>query len=372
MRSRQTTMRRPKMMAAMMTQILICAIPSKCLGFANARPFIAGGIRHPSLVASSVMIRFKQGTRSKHRARKPLSTSAEDSQEEGSLASTSTRGSGVGVSQMTQVRDVPQIDEKGSSGSPATRQTSEDRLKKLASRSALAVAVAGLIVYRKPVLAFLNYVRSDWLYATLGRLESAGPVGLLVYGVAFFLWECTLGITTPVETAAGIAFGSTKAILATGTAKFLGAITSFLIGRYYLHDKVEPFVREQELLQLVQASMQETPFRVALLLRFAPLPEFVKNYGIAVLPLPLRTFALTTFLHGIPFTCLWSSLGGETARVMKGASPSKSLKVLMAAAFWIGIGAQMGMAYWIKTLRDKQVEQRSSTSDVDAVHAQTF
>ena len=47
-------------------------------------------------------------------------------------------------------------------------------------------------------------------------------------------------------------------------------------------------------------------------------------------------------------------MGAETAAVLRGASPSKELKVLMTGATWIGFGAPVCIGMWIKSLKDKQ------------------
>lgn len=228
--------------------------------------------------------------------------------------------------------------------------------------------VAALLWKRQALLTFLSYVKNDWLLVTLDRMNAAGPAGLIGYAVLFMLWEMTLGITTPIETAAGVAFGAVPGILASGSGKFLGALFTFLLARYKYAKTVRKKMERNELLSLMEESVEETPFRVALLCRFSPLPELVKNAGMGVLPVPKRSFIASLIIHGFSFTCLWSFMGAETANVLRGGPPSSALKALMTGATWIGFGAPVFIGLWIKSLKDKQKarrERESSKEDDD-------
>jgi uncharacterized membrane protein YdjX (TVP38/TMEM64 family) len=95
-------------------------------------------------------------------------------------------------------------------------------------------------------------------------------------------------------------------------------------------------LKDNELLQLVDESIEDNPIGVSLMVRFAPLPEFVKNFGLSVLNVKARYFVLAVVVHGVPFTCLWTCLGAETARVMRGGIPSTTMKMLLSGVTWFG------------------------------------
>jgi uncharacterized membrane protein YdjX (TVP38/TMEM64 family) len=237
----------------------------------------------------------------------------------------------------------------------------------LLTGSTLLLTATLCILKRHAILSFLDFVKNEWLLTTLDRLSAAGPIGLIVYGIAFFIWEMTFGITTPVETAAGMAFGPLPAIVASGFGKIGGAYTAFLLSRYIFYDTVHKKVKNNELLGLMEESIHEQPLRIALLSRFSPLPEFAKNCGMGVLEVPKRTFLASLLLHGGFFTLLWSFMGAETARVMRsGGAPSSLLKILVSMATWIGIGAQFLIGWWLKTLKDKQQQQHDQEEEAAA------
>jgi uncharacterized membrane protein YdjX (TVP38/TMEM64 family) len=170
----------------------------------------------------------------------------------------------------------------------------------------------------------------------LDRLNDAGLKGQITYTFCLLLWNMTVGMTTPVETAAGFAFGVQKGIICNAIGKIGGAVLSFLLGRHFLYKYVHRQLEGNELLGLVEESIQEHPFGVSLMMRFSPLPEVAKNFGLSTLKVPARWFAVAVLLHGLAFTCLWTCLGAETASVMRGGVPSKTLKVLMTCVPWFG------------------------------------
>ena len=206
------------------------------------------------------------------------------------------------------------------------------------------LALVAVASQHEPILQFLQvaktkmnptYVR-DTMVPILDRLNNAGIKGQVIYTICFLIWEMTAGITTPVETAAGIAFGVKKGIICNAIGKTGGAILSFLLGRYLLYKYVHKKLKDNELLGLVDESIEENPLGVSLMMRFSPLPEFAKNFGLSILKVRTRYFALAVLLHGLPFTCLWTSMGAETASIMRGAAPSRTLKILMTGVTWFG------------------------------------
>lgn len=200
----------------------------------------------------------------------------------------------------------------------------------------------------------------------LDRLNTAGIRGLILYTFLLWIWTMTAGITTPIETAAGMAFGPIKGIIASGIGKAMGAVTGFVLARYMFYEVVQSkVVKGNEFLEAMEESIQETPLRVCLLSRFSPLPEFVKNCGMAVMPVDKRWFYLSVLLHGFSFTCLWTCMGAETAAVLRGCPPSAALKRLLAGATWIGFGAPIGIAAWLKSLKEKQEKNRQERNEKD-------
>lgn len=202
-----------------------------------------------------------------------------------------------------------------------------------------------------------------FLSEKLDILSNLGTPGLIIYVFAFMLWEVTMGITTPVETAAGMAFGFQRGIIVNAIGKISGAIIAFLLGRFVLKDYVNSKLEGNEYMELVQHSILQRPYRVALIWRFSFLPEFVKNFGLAVLPVKTWQFICAVLTHGLPFTVLWTWLGNEMGLVVKGvvSEPSRVLKMMITGVYIFGFFVSPSLVgMWIKGLRDEKKKRDAS------------
>jgi uncharacterized membrane protein YdjX (TVP38/TMEM64 family) len=195
------------------------------------------------------------------------------------------------------------------------------------------------------------------LASKLDNLAGLGTKGLIMYVIGFMIWEITVGVTTPVETAAGMAFGLKNGIIVNAIGKTSGALIAFLLGRFVFKDFVEEKLEGNELMELVQDSIVKNPLRVALIWRFSFLPEQIKNLGLAVLPVKTWQFLSAVLLHGFPFTLLWSFLGAEMGLIVRGVidKPSRLLKILMSGVYVFGFFISPTMVgLWVKGLRDEK------------------
>jgi uncharacterized membrane protein YdjX (TVP38/TMEM64 family) len=225
-----------------------------------------------------------------------------------------------------------------SSDASSLSETKKKKLRLVSNALPVLFIIAIGAAKRDVIFATLQAWKANYnpakMVPLLDRLNDAGLKGQITYTFCLLLWTMTVGMTTPVETAAGIAFGVQKGIICNAIGKIGGAVLSFLIGRHFLYKYVHRQLEDNELLGLVEESIQEHPFAVSLMMRFSPLPEAAKNFGLSTLKVPARWFAVAVLLHGLTFTCLWTCLGAETASVMRGGVPSKTLKVLMTGVSW--------------------------------------
>eukprot|EP00568_Trieres_chinensis_P000256 CAMPEP_0183307644 /NCGR_PEP_ID=MMETSP0160_2-20130417/18489_1 /TAXON_ID=2839 ORGANISM="Odontella Sinensis, Strain Grunow 1884" /NCGR_SAMPLE_ID=MMETSP0160_2 /ASSEMBLY_ACC=CAM_ASM_000250 /LENGTH=331 /DNA_ID=CAMNT_0025471271 /DNA_START=69 /DNA_END=1061 /DNA_ORIENTATION=- len=207
---------------------------------------------------------------------------------------------------------------------------------------AVAATAAAAAWKRDALLAAYRAARNadlrSSLLSGLDAVNDLGTPGLAAYAVLFALWEIFVGITTPVETAAGMAFGVKRGIVASAVGKIGGAVTAYFIGHLFLQDFVREKLKDNEMMDLVEDSIQQNPIGVALIWRFSFLPEFVKNFGLSVLPLKPIHFVTAVVLHGFPFTCLWTFLGAETGALARGVvlEPSRTLKMLVSGVYIFG------------------------------------
>jgi uncharacterized membrane protein YdjX (TVP38/TMEM64 family) len=224
---------------------------------------------------------------------------------------------------------------------------------KIAILTALGISSSYLVYSHRQQLFDKHFLQDKTLELLQGANEN--KFGILYYILGMAAWE-TIGLSTiPVETAAGIAFGMKRAVMASLTGKLLGAATAFLLGRYVLQHWVRRQLETNDNFQLIEASVAQKPLSTAILLKYSCFPEFVKNFGTALLqPIPLWGFLVATTLHGGPFTCLWSWLGADTALRLKSPDlpANRALQTTLVVAMTVGLVlSPAAMALWIKDLR---------------------
>eukprot|EP00548_Thalassiothrix_antarctica_P012336 CAMPEP_0194162638 /NCGR_PEP_ID=MMETSP0152-20130528/79602_1 /TAXON_ID=1049557 /ORGANISM="Thalassiothrix antarctica, Strain L6-D1" /LENGTH=139 /DNA_ID=CAMNT_0038872547 /DNA_START=557 /DNA_END=973 /DNA_ORIENTATION=- len=121
-------------------------------------------------------------------------------------------------------------------------------------------------------------------------------------------------------------FGFQRSVLASTIGKNLGAITAFWIGRTILQSYVAKKLADNETFSLLDQSVEDRPFLTAILIKYSCFPEFVKNYGTAILrPVTLPNFIMATLLHGGPWTVLWSYVGVDASRRIQQNAADESI-----------------------------------------------
>lgn len=244
-------------------------------------------------------------------------------------------------------------------GEESVNDASEKPKKTKLIASLFVLAILGtLISMNRGAIAAFDF--KEVLATQLDTLSSMGTKGLIAYIFAFMVWELVVGVTTPVETAAGMAFGFQKGIVANAIGKTSGAILAFLLGRFVLKDYVTKKLESNEYMELVKDSITRTPIRVALIWRFSFLPEQIKNFGLSILPVKTWQFIAAVLLHGFPFTLLWTFMGNEMGLFLRGAvaQPSKILKVLTAGVYVMGFFISPSLVgLWVKGLRDEKMKR---------------
>jgi uncharacterized membrane protein YdjX (TVP38/TMEM64 family) len=161
---------------------------------------------------------------------------------------------------------------------------------------------------------------------TLNDVASQGHRGLLLYTIGFVFWECCGLPTSVVETAAGMAFGFHKGLLGSFIGKTCGSILAFTLGRTLLSDVVGNKMDENETFGLIQEGVQKKPFQSALILRYSPFPQLIKNFALSITkPVTFPIFIVAISIHGFPFSLLWAALGHDSSMRLRASEMGESM-----------------------------------------------
>ena len=194
----------------------------------------------------------------------------------------------------------------------------------------------------------------EGIISILDGMSQSGIKGMISYVLSFTVWTMTVGVTTPVETAAGMAFPLRQSITLSAMGKIGGAFCQYVLAKYLFSDYAREKMKDNEWMDKIDKSFKSNPLGVALIWRFSPLPEFVKNVGPSLVKtLRTRYQLLAILAHGLPFTILWSFMGAETAAIARGGEASVVLKRLVALISTTGLFVSPTLfGMWLKGLGD--------------------
>jgi len=157
------------------------------------------------------------------------------------------------------------------------------------------------------------------------------PLGLVYYTLFLGAWTMCCLPTTPVEIAAGFTWSTASASAASSVGKTLGSCSAFAISRLLLlpvlsrssggaHGPLRQRVRRgiDAFFSSLGSAIRTQPFWTVGLIRAAPLPIALKNYGLGLSPeLPGSVFCLMTLLVNIPFSIAWALTGSSASSLQE-------------------------------------------------------
>ena len=137
---------------------------------------------------------------------------------------------------------------------------------------------------------------------------SAGSVLLALPGLSFAI-------------AAGLLFGPVLGTMLCAFSASIGAVLSFLLGRYFLKDKIKPLaMKNLWLRKYLFEDVEKNDFLLLMITRLVPLFPFnLQNFAYGVTDMKLSVYAVGTFLFILPGTAVYTTgaagLASEEHRV---------------------------------------------------------
>jgi len=146
-------------------------------------------------------------------------------------------------------------------------------------------------------------------YATHGAVTVAAFMAIYILQTALSLPGAAI-----LSLAAGAIFGSLMGTLYAVVAATVGATLAFLVTRYLLRDSI--IAKFGPKLEGLNRELEARGFNYLLFLRLVPVfPFFLINLAAGLTLLPLRTFALGTFIGIIPGGFVFVNAGASLAGI---------------------------------------------------------
>ncbi len=181
-----------------------------------------------------------------------------------------------------------------------------------------AVLVTGLVLFfaldldRYFDLEMLREHR-NWL---IGRVEELGVLAILLYTLLYMtLTAFSIPLGGILTIAAGFFFGTLVAASCAVVGGTLGAIIVFLAARTAFGELLR--AKAGSALERMEVGFRENAFNYLLTLRLIPIfPFWLINLVPAFLGMPLRSYAVATFVGVIPGALVYASLGNGLGEIL--------------------------------------------------------
>ncbi len=210
----------------------------------------------------------------------------------------------------------------------------------------IAVALLATLIVLAPV--------EEWVIQFVEWVDGAGPVGLAAFGLFYVFGAVVFVPATFLSLSAGFLFGLTNGLLLVALCIPLGALMTFVVGRYLARDMVQTKVQDLPKFHAMERAISMEGFKMAFLTRLVPiLPFTLLNYLFGVTRVGTRRFLLATTLGMIPTSVAYVYVGamaGDLKRALAmGDSPGPATFLMWTA----GVLAVV-VIVWLITRRARQ------------------
>jgi len=150
----------------------------------------------------------------------------------------------------------------------------------------------------------------EWLEAFKQYVATLGPIGWILYALAYALC-CVLFIPASVLTlGAGAIFGVVKGSIIVILGATLGATLSFILARTVMRRKIEAMTASNETFRALDQALTREGWKIVVLVRLSIVFPFTYiNYAFGLTGIALGPYVLATLIGIIPATVAFVYLG---------------------------------------------------------------
>lgn len=193
-------------------------------------------------------------------------------------------------------------------------------------------------------------------------VQSAGPVGPLVFIFAYAAATVLLVPASLLTVAAGALFGPVAGTAVVSAASTAGAAAAFLLGRSFARPAVEARLRGSAKFVAVDAAIAAQGPRIVLLLRLSPLfPFSLLNYGLSLTAIEFGPYVLASWAGMLPATVAYVLLGGAARAAAQTADAG--LPPAQLALYAVGAAATLGAVKLVSDAASKALAEADVKAD---------
>jgi uncharacterized membrane protein YdjX (TVP38/TMEM64 family) len=169
--------------------------------------------------------------------------------------------------------------------------------------------IAGLVVVVLSVLSVVLPVK-EWIREFISWVQSLGPIGVVVFIVAYALATVLFLPGWIFTVSAGLIYGVVAGTAIALTGAVIGASLAFLVARYLLRQNIEETTKKNPRFAAIDQAIGKNGWKIVGLLRLSPLIPFnLSNYFYGITSISFGAYVLVSAIGMIPGTLLYAYLG---------------------------------------------------------------
>ena len=227
---------------------------------------------------------------------------------------------------------------------------------------ARAAGTGGKIGIALLVVAALLWLRTlplaDWLAVFNDWVQGLGPVGLLVYALAYAVATVLFLPGSLLTLAAGAAFGLLPGLGAVLVGASVGAALSFLVSRHLARQRVEEWIQSKPRFSAVDRAVAKEGWKIVFLTRLSPIFPFnVQNYAYGLTRISFWHYALASAIGIIPGSFLYVYLGSVGRSGLEAAAGGGDVETLRLVLQIVGLIATGVVTVYITRVATKALKE---------------
>ncbi len=227
----------------------------------------------------------------------------------------------------------------------------------------IALVIIGVLILTRTPLA--EYLDRERLLATFERLRAVWWSPLLL--ISLLVCLSPLGVpASPVVLSGGVVFGALSGSIYNTLGLFLGATTTYLLGKLLGKDLIAHFAGPK--LRRVERAFERRGFWPLVMVRFLPLPFALVNYGAAFAGVKPLQYLVATAIGLAPTTIMHTYFAATAIRAPAERQPFVMLQYLACWGLLAAISSiptlrdRLGRKRRLQELREKRRLSRSQGS----------
>ena len=169
------------------------------------------------------------------------------------------------------------------------------------------------------LIAFIVAVRflpiGDWIASFQAWVKGLGPIGYLVYVLAYVIVCVTFLPASPLTIGAGAIFGFVEGAIVVIVGATLGATASFLLGRTIMRRKIEAMAANNPKFRALDRAIAREGGKIVFLVRLAPVFPFAYiNFAFGLTGVRTLSYVVATFFGIIPVTLAFVYIADAATR----------------------------------------------------------